>query len=96
MTVSHLPTSWGYVNGTPFTAPLPDGKSVNMPASMTLHKPVLHHFTVRHKLGYPSGLRCWCGDELSFSLHEPGQDAKRRSFFDAHDECQPATQDRNA
>jgi hypothetical protein len=49
----------------------------------------LHHFTIQHKLGYPSGLHCWCGASLEFSLHEPGQDAKRRAFFDVHEECQP-------
>jgi len=57
--------------------------------TQTLHKP-LHHFAVVHKLGYPSGVRCWCGASLTFNLHEADQDAKRRAFFDSHEECGPA------
>lgn len=86
---AHLPKTWGQVNGQPYTRSLPDGQPVVVPESMKLHK-MLHHFTIRHKLGYPSGLACWCGASLEFSLHEPGQDAKRRAFFDSHEECSPA------
>ena len=56
----------------------------------TKHKPVLHHFTVLGVLGFPPGVRCWCGGELTFKLHETDQDAKRKAFFDAHEECQLA------
>lgn len=88
---AHLPKTWNHVNDKPFTASLPDGKPVTVPESMKLPKN-LHHFAVVHKMGYPSGVRCWCDASLEFALHEPGQDAKRRAFFDGHEECKPASE----
>jgi hypothetical protein len=91
----HLPKTWGQVNGKAVARPLPDGNSGPLPESMKLqmklHK-ILHHFTPAGKIGYPQGITCWCGDTLEFALHDPGQDAKRKAFFDEHEECQPPSE----
>ena len=54
----------------------------------TQSKP-LHHFTPYDKLGFPQGVRCWCGAALEFAYHEPGQNARRQAFFDQHETCPP-------
>jgi hypothetical protein len=41
-------------------------------------------------MGYPDGVRCFCGATLTFALHEQSQDRKRRAFLEAHAECQYA------
>lgn len=48
------------------------------------------HFTPIQKLGYPDGIRCWCGAELIVRYGEHGVVAKRKHWLDAHDECLPA------
>jgi hypothetical protein len=47
----------------------------------------LHQFTPYGKLGFPDGVQCWCGARLEFAYHEPGQNARRTAFFDAHAAC---------
>lgn len=45
------------------------------------------HFTVVARMGYPDGVRCFCGATLTFALHEKEQERKRHEFLDAHAEC---------
>jgi hypothetical protein len=56
------------------------------PRTQDTQKP-LHQFTPYGKLGFPDGVQCWCGARLEFAYHEPGQNARRTAFFDAHAAC---------
>ena len=49
----------------------------------------VEHYRLIRKLGFPDGVRCFCGAEITFHLHERDQDKKRKAFFDAHDDCKP-------
>jgi len=52
---------------------------------------IIHHYEVIQKLGFPPGVKCWCGNTLEFAVKEPWakRSTKRKEFFDLHDECQP-------
>lgn len=45
------------------------------------------HFTPVRRMGYPDGVRCFCGATLTFAPHEPSQERKRRAFIEAHADC---------
>ena len=45
------------------------------------------HFSIVARMGYPDGVRCFCGSTLSFALHEKEQDRKRRAFMEVHADC---------
>lgn len=49
--------------------------------------PAPQHYTPVGKIGYPPGVRCWCGAELEFAYHEAGMKAKREAFLAAHNDC---------
>jgi hypothetical protein len=51
---------------------------------------VAHQFTIIRKLGFPDGVRCWCGAELTFKPHAVGQMEQRTLFLREHAECPPA------
>lgn len=48
----------------------------------------IHHYSLIQKLGFPTGVKCWCGAQLSFQVHERGMQTKRKAFFDQHDGCE--------
>lgn len=45
------------------------------------------HYTPCGKIGFPQGIRCWCGEKLEFAYHEANMKAKREAFFALHDDC---------
>lgn len=47
------------------------------------------HFTPIQKMGFPDGIRCWCGEELIVRYGEHGVMAKRKRWLEQHEECQP-------
>ena len=66
----------------------PENKRMQHP----LEVQAIHHYTPMQKLGYSSGVKCWCGDVLEFRYHEPGMKSKRQKFFAEHDECVPLSE----
>jgi hypothetical protein len=52
----------------------------------------IHHYTAITKLGYSTGVKCWCGAVLEFRYHESGMKSKRIAFFAEHDECVPSSE----
>ena len=50
----------------------------------------IHHYKLIQRLGFPDGVKCWCGAELEFAVKEDwaSRDKKRRAFFDQHEECE--------
>jgi hypothetical protein len=91
---SPFPPTWGLVNGKLVNRSLPDGQPVNMPESMKLPpelraKNAVRHYTPVQRMGYPPGVKCWCGSMLEFNYHEPGMSKRRKAFFDEHDDCSP-------
>lgn len=49
----------------------------------------IEHYQLIRKLGFPDGVRCFCGSTLTFAPHERDQGKKRKAFFDQHDACEP-------
>ncbi len=52
-------------------------------------QPINPHFTPVQKLGFPDGVRCWCGAELTFRYSEKGRKSKTEAFRAEHEECLP-------
>ena len=70
----------------------PENKRLSMLLAPGTRFRAIHHYTPITKLGYSSGVKCWCGEVLEFRYHEPGMKSKRQAFFAEHDECVPLSE----
>jgi len=76
--------------------PIPNTTTINykttsnavLPARRTQDS--IHHYKLIQRLGFPDGVRCWCGAELEFAVKEPWQsrDRKRKVWFEEHEDCE--------
>ena len=69
------------------STPMRDPNTVLIPIKKANPARIINHYTLIHKMGFPQGVKCWCGQALTFTVHERGMQKKRKAFFDQHDEC---------
>jgi hypothetical protein len=64
-------------------------KVVPYPVKRRAGRSIVQRITPLDRLGYPTGYRCWCGNELTFRYGEHGVMAKRKAWFEKHELCEP-------